>query len=150
MAQRQLERLEDQNRVFDSESLSSESEDVEESKKRSFDDSQGRSNTSGEADKTKANTTAKSGDSAIEVASVKALQESLDRFNNIQDQDGNRVRQELLQLANKAQSEKHAIAKQLDHLKDKQRAMKSKMANMEDKNSGLKQSLETAEQRNEK
>ena len=92
MAQRQLERLEDQNRVFDSESLSSESEDVEESKKRSFDDSQGRSNTSGEADKTKANTTAKSGDSAIEVASVKALQESLDRFNNIQDQDGNRVR----------------------------------------------------------
>lgn len=41
MAQRQLERLEDQNRVFDSESLSSESETEEESKNRmsSFDDS---------------------------------------------------------------------------------------------------------------
>ena len=111
MAQRQLERLEESNRVFDSESLSSESEEDEESKKRSFGDSHGRSSTSADADRTKGNTTAKSGDSAIEAASAKAFQESLDRFNNIQDSDGNRVRQELLQLANKAQNEKHVIAK---------------------------------------
>ena len=98
MAQRQLERLEDQNRVFDSESLSSESETEEESKNRmsSFDDSQGRSANISTDDKTKANTTAKSGDSGIESQNVRALQDSLDRFNNIQDTDGNRVRQELL------------------------------------------------------
>jgi len=101
MSQRQLERLEDQNRVFDSDSMSSESESAEESKKRmsSFEDSQRRSaDNSTDADNTKSNTntTAKSGDSAIESSGVRALQESLERFSGLQDSDGNRVRQELL------------------------------------------------------
>ena len=56
MAHRQLERLEDQNRVFD-ESMSSESEEEAKNRTGSFDDSN-------EADKTKANTTAKSGNSS--------------------------------------------------------------------------------------
>ena len=40
----------------------------------------------------------------------------------------------MLQLAQKVHTEKIAIAKQLDHLKDKQRAFKSKLAASEDKN----------------
>lgn len=56
MAHRQLERLEDQNRVFD-ESMSSESEEEAKNRTGSFDDSN-------EADKSKANTTAKSGNSS--------------------------------------------------------------------------------------
>ena len=40
----------------------------------------------------------------------------------------------MLQLAQRVHTEKIAMAKQLDHLKDKQRAFKSKLAASEDKN----------------
>ena len=44
----------------------------------------------------------------------------------------------MLQLAQKVHSEKTAMAKQLDHLRDKQRAFKSKLAASEDKNERLR------------
>lgn len=91
MTRKQLERLEEQNRVFDSESLSSDSDEETKSGKpgNSFDDSAGRNtpnnrsnnNISRDMDKTKANTTGKSTDSAIESNEYRALQESLDSFN---------------------------------------------------------------------
>ena len=146
MAHRQLERLEDQNRVFD-ESISSESEEEAKNRTGSFDDSN-------EADKTKANTTAKSGNSSsIESSYARYQQEMLiERLNHqLQDNnDGNRERQELLQLANKALSDKSALAVQLERLKDKQKAFKSKVANLEDKNANLEQQIGQNETRTEK
>ncbi len=146
MTRKQLERLEEQNRVFDSESLSSDSDEETKSGKpgNSFDESAGRNtpnnrsnnNISRDMDKTKANTTAKSTDSAIESNEYRALQESLDSFNQ-HDSDANRARQEMLQYAKKVNDEKQIIAKQLDKLKDKQRAFKSKLATQEDKNERL-------------
>ena len=76
----------------------------------------------------------------------------MERLNHqLQDNtDGNRERQELLQLANKALSDKSALAVQLERLKDKQKAFKSKVANLEDKNANLEQQIEQNETRTEK
>ena len=58
------------------------------------------------------------------------------------DSESTKARQEVLQLAEKALAEKMNMAKQLDHVKDKQRAYKSKVATLEDKNERLKQEIE--------
>jgi len=44
----------------------------------------------------------------------------------------------MLQLAQKVHAEKTVMAKQLDHLRDKQRAIKSKLAAFEDKNERMR------------
>ena len=159
MTKKQLERLEEQNRVFDSESISSDSEEESKSArlKSSFEESAGRNtpnnrsknNISGDMDKTKANTTAKSMDSGIESNEYRNLQESLDSFNH-GDSDANRARQEMLQYAQKIYEEKEVIAKQLDKLKDKQRACKAKLSKAEDKNERLLKQLTQEQERHDK
>ena len=102
IAERQLERLENQNRVFDSESLSDDTSDEETKKAEksgvshasSLDDSASDANNRGSmtsgnnrsrmseggTNNTRANTTAKSNDSVTDSSNYKALQESLDSF----------------------------------------------------------------------
>lgn len=99
MAERQLERLENQNKIFESDSLSEDSSDGEESKGtvkvisggNSFDNSRDQSGTNhsrtsiGGNDTTgnsisKINTTAKSTDITHESSNMRALQESLENF----------------------------------------------------------------------
>lgn len=89
---------------------------------------------------TRANTTAKSNDSVTDSSNYKALQESLDSFGQ-GDSDSIKARSDVLQFANKVLGEKMAMAKQLDHVKDKQRAFKSKVATLEDKNGRLSREI---------
>ena len=64
--------------------------------------------------------------------------------------EGNRARQDVLKLAEKVLAEKTALAQQLDHLKDKQRAFKSKLAASEDKNERMKMQAEADIERMDK
>ena len=89
MAQRQLERLENQNKIFESDSLSDESSDGEEKKvqvisgaSNSFDNSREISNNrSTDNNNTRTSMTAKSQeDSAVESSTMQALRESLESF----------------------------------------------------------------------
>lgn len=138
---------------FDSDTPSDDSSDAEEVKGghgrsvpvsggNSFEDSQGELRTV----KTKANTTAnESVNTTIESANFRALQESLDNLSQQKQKRGNKARQEVLQLAEKVLAEKTAMADQLDHLRDKQRALRSKLASSEDKAERLKsQAAESA------
>lgn len=137
MAERQLERLENQNKIFLSDSDISD-DSSEESKTasgsntlmlNSFEDSTDRSRTS-ENNNTRAtiNSTAKSMDSGLESENIKAFQETLEGMQTTSDRESHKARQEMLQFAEKALAEKTAMAKSLDHLKDKQKAFKSKLA----------------------
>ena len=66
------------------------------------------------------------------------------------DGDSIKARSDVLQFANKVLGEKMAMAKQLDHLKDKQRAFKSKVATLEDKNGRLTREIEANDARVDK
>ena len=79
------------------------------------------------------------------------MQESLENYQDQEHSEGNnRARQEVLQRAQKILEEKTELAKQLDHLKDKQRAFKSKLAASEDKNERLRLQAEADKERQEK
>lgn len=103
MTERQLERIENQNKIFDSDSLSSNSEESKGNVQvisggNSFEDSREEANKSTNANNhsrtsignptrrtsignnSKTNTTAKSTDSAHESSNLRALQESLENF----------------------------------------------------------------------
>lgn len=94
MTERQLERIENQNKIFDSDSISSDSEESKGnvqviSAGNSFENSREEVNRSSNSlsnsqrtlgNNTKTNTTAKSAGSSHESSNLKALQESLENF----------------------------------------------------------------------
>lgn len=118
MTERQLDRIENQNKIFLSDSEISDDSSVEEQKIasnrnsatiNSFEQSP-QNNLSRTSDNpnnvTRTNTTAKSIDSGLEQENLRAFQETMDSFQPVQDKDSNRARQEMLQFAQKAYAEK--------------------------------------------
>lgn len=118
MTERQLDRIENQNKIFLSDSEISDDSSVEEQKIasnrnsatiNSFEQSP-QNNLSRTSDNpnnvTRINTTAKSIDSGLEQENLRAFQETMDSFQPVQDKDSNRARQEMLQFAQKAYAEK--------------------------------------------
>ena len=111
MTERQLDRIENQNKIFLSDSEISDDSSVEEQKIasnrnsatiNSFEQSP-QNNLSRTSDNpnnvTRINTTAKSIDSGLEQENLRAFQETMDSFQPVQDKDSNRARQEMLQFA---------------------------------------------------
>lgn len=158
-AKRKLERVEQDNKIFDSDSPIDDSSEEEtksgepivkivESTHDSLNDSVGdmierntpnnRSNLSGEAGTSKVSTMAKSFHSGHESANYRALYESIDNFSS-KETDETKARQEILQQAKKVLAEKTAMSKLVDQLKDKKRFLKAKLATLEDKNEHLQQ-----------
>ena len=112
MTERQLERIENQNKIFLSDSDISDDTSEEEQKNasnknstniNSFEQSPKNNNLSRTSDNpnsvTRTNTTAKSIDSGLEQENFRAFQETMDSFQPVSDKDSNRARQEMLQFA---------------------------------------------------